>query len=963
MKKLLVAAAALLLAGLSLALPAGPASAAGTTFAFSALAQSQHLAFDPTVDVLHFDSAGIPAASVRITDVVGNLAVSAAGKTIYLDGTELRQLTVANVTFADDSMLLVGDNSLGTRKDDERNVWTTALSTKANQFMGLVGGDDLTGGGGPDRFVGGDAKPALEHISRVGATGSPTASTNPSVSADGNLVAFEGGWTQFGSTNDNATDVLVKHVDSGSVTDEHRTTGGSNGLSGSGAAQLSADGRYVVFESSSDLLGASAPSATIYRADTATNAVVAVSTVTGGAAFANGFSHEPDVSADGRYVVFTSAATNLASGSTGTTFDVFRKDLQTGSVQRVSTSATLTDANADCAHPRISADGRYVVFSTAATNLSSQNTGGGATDIFVFDASTDELYTLTGDQTGTGSSRNPDVAFDASDSSGAFVFDTDKALVAADTNNQTDVYAYQFGGGFSRVSTTTAGAQVGLASQEPTISADGRFVAFRTYSDSLAAGDTDGYPDVVVKDRSSGKVALISTPTSGASNQGSGAPEISIGGDWVVFESGASNLASTDGNGTGNDVFRVANPLAVDTLRGKGGNDTYVESSGSGDQLVEVAGEGTDTVETSGTYVLTAPNVENIVSPPGINGHDDFTGNSGNNRIDPGLGSDRLRGSLGNDTYVTDVATDVISDEPSTNGGTDTVEAGVAWTLQSFLENLTLTGSSSINGGGNSSDNVITGNAGINTLSGYAGNDTLIEVGGNDTLNGSSGNDTYVFTHATGSITGESGSTLGTDTVKSSVTWTLGAYLENLTLTGNSTINGTGNTANNVLVGNSAANVLSGGAGADSYTGGGGADQFTIDTSATVDTVNDFTVGTDKFRMRQSAWQIGDGDLLVEGATNRTGPGGFSKSAEYVVISKNLTSITTANAAAAIGSATSTYATGNRRIFVVDNGTSSQAMLFISSGNDAKVTAAELKPLMTFKNRNAMSVTSLAFTA
>ncbi len=381
------------------------------------------------------------------------------------------------------------------------------------------------------------------------------------------------------------------------------------------------------------------------------------------------------------------------------------------------------------------------------------------------------------------------------------------------------------------------------------------------------------------------------------------------------------------------------------------------------DELVEAPTGGTDTVETSGKYVLTAANVENIVSPPGLVTVDDFTGNSGNNRIDPGLGNDIQRGSAGDDTYVTDSAADILTGEVPTTGGRDTVESSVAWTLQSTLENLTLTGSAAINGGGNSADNVLTGNSGVNTLTGYSGNDTLVEVGGNDTLNGSSGNDTYVFTHSSGAITGESGSTLGTDTVKSSVTWTLQAFLENLTLTGSAAINGSGNSANNVITGNSGANILKGYAGVDTYTGGGGADQFSIDTSATVDVVNDFTVGTDKFRMSMAAWQIGERDLLVEGATNKTGPGGFSKSAEYVVISKNLSSITTANAATAIGSATSSYATGDRRIFMVDNGTSSELFLFISSGNDAKVTAAEIKPLMLFKNRNAMSVTSAAFTA
>lgn len=951
MKKAIAAAAALLLSAAAMALPGTPASAAGTTYTFMALGQGQHVAFEPTQDTLAIDSVLISAADVRLTDVVGNLAVSAAGKTIYLDGTSVRDLTTTNLTFANLSALRVGDET--------GNVIDLSASPSANQFIGLEGADDLTGGSGPDRFVGGAAKPALEHVSRSGATGSPTASTNPSISSDGNVVAFEGGWTAFGSTNNNGTDVFAKRIDSGTVTNEHRTAGGTNGLSGSGSAQLSADGRYVAFVSSSQLVGGSPPSSTIYRADTLTNAIVAVSTTAGGA-FANGASGQPDISADGRYVAFTSAATNLAPGSTGTTFDVFRKDLQTGAVERLSTSATNGDANADCATPHISSDGALVAFSSTATNLALQNTGSGHTDVFLYVGGVPAaLVNLTGSQPGAFDSRNPDVV-DGGQSGITIAFETGKALVAADTNNQTDVYAYTEAG-FSRVSTKADGSGVALASQEPALSDDGRFVAFRTFSDLLAPGDTDGYPDVVVKDRTTGKVALISTPASGVSNQGSGAPEISRSGDWVAFESSASNLAATDANSTVNDVFRATNPLAVDTLRGNGGNDTYAITGGARDLLVESPGGGTDTVETSGTYVLTAPDVENIVAPPGAVGNDDFTGNSGNNRLDPGLGNDTQRGSAGNDTYVTDSAADILTGEVPTTGGTDTVEASVAWTLQSTLENLTLTGSAAINGGGNSANNVITGNTGANTLTGYSGNDTLIEVGGNDILKGNSGDDTYVFSGGSGSIVEDPGA--GTDTVKSAVTWTLQSTLENLILTGSAAINGSGNSANNAITGNGANNILKGYAGADSYTGGGGADQFSIDTSTTVDAVNDFTVGTDKFRMSMSAWQIGDRDLLVEGATNRTGPGGFSKSAEYVVISKNLTSLTTANAATAIGSATSAYATGNRRIFMVDNGTTSQLYLFISSGADAKVSAAELKPLMTFKNRNAMSVTSAAFTA
>ena len=142
----------------------------------------------------------------------------------------------------------------------------------------------------------------------------------------------------------------------------------------------------------------------------------------------------------------------------------------------------------------------------------------------------------------------------------------------------------------------------------------------------------------------------------------------------------------------------------------------------------------------------------------------------------------------------------------------------VSFALGANVENLTLTGSADIDGTGNALANVLTGNSGANTLDGGAGADTLT---------GGAGDDTYVVDNAGDSLTENAGE--GTDTVRSSIAWTLGANLENLVLTGSAAIDGTGNAANNQLTGNGNDNVLDGRAGADAMAGGMGDDTYVVD--------------------------------------------------------------------------------------------------------------------------------------
>ena len=275
----------------------------------------------------------------------------------------------------------------------------------------------------------------------------------------------------------------------------------------------------------------------------------------------------------------------------------------------------------------------------------------------------------------------------------------------------------------------------------------------------------------------------------------------------VITGNGGNNLL--DG-GTG-----------ADTLIGGAGNDTYAVGN-VGTIVKEDLNAGVDLVRSSFSYALGA-NLENLIltGSAAIDGtgnslNNVITGNEGNNRLDGGTAADRLIGGAGDDTYVVDSSDDVVRE--FFNAGLDSVQSSVSHALFTNVENLTLTGSASINGTGNSLNNVITGNAANNILDGGTGADTLI---------GGEGDDTYVV-GSTADVVIEA-TNAGTDTVQALISYSLQSNLENLTLIGSVSINGTGNGLDNVIAGNAGNNILDGGTGADTLLGGAGNDTYVVD--------------------------------------------------------------------------------------------------------------------------------------
>ncbi|RJF89326.1 calcium-binding protein [Oleomonas cavernae] len=348
---------------------------------------------------------------------------------------------------------------------------------------------------------------------------------------------------------------------------------------------------------------------------------------------------------------------------------------------------------------------------------------------------------------------------------------------------------------------------------------------------------------------------------------GDGAANKLYGNDGNDVIQGRGGNDRLDG-GTGDDV--LIGGQGVDILIGGTGSDTasYLDTltvvladlGQSSANLGDAVGDTYNSVENlaGGIYDDTLRGDGNANTLDGGAGNDTVEGGDGNDVVNGGIGSDMLRGGFGDDTYIVDSISDTTTE--SGGGGIDTVQTSVTFTLENGFENLGITSASAVDGTGNSAANTIIGSIGVNQLYGLAGDDNLEAGAGNDTVEGGDGNDTVnggagddtlrgglgddiYIVDSVGDTLNESGGG-GIDTVRTSVTHTLGSPFENLVITGSAAVDGTGNTLVNSITGGDGANILSGMSGNDTLVGGAGND--TLDGGTGADTMSGGT-GNDTY--------------------------------------------------------------------------------------------------------------------
>ena len=411
---------------------------------------------------------------------------------------------------------------------------------------------------------------SLVSINDTGTASGDAASSGAVMSADGRFIAFYSGADDLVANDTNGvSDVFVRDLAAG-VTNlvSVNNAGTASGNGSSYSPVLSANGRVVAFSSNaSDLVPNDTNGVSdVFVRDLTAETTTLVSVNSSGTAGGDGDSVQLRLSANGQFVAFQSYASDLVANDSNGASDVFVRDLAAG----ITTLASINDAgtgsgNSGSFDPRISADGRFVAFVSIASDLVPNDTNN-ASDIFVRDVTTGTTALVSVNATGTASGNGGSFELQIS-ADGRFVAFSSIAsdLVPNDTNGAADIFVRDLIAGTTTLaSVDSSGTASGNGgSSHPRISADGRFVAFDSTASDLVANDTNGTTDVFVRDLMTGTTTLVSrSSASGASgnNQSllptnSVSQVVSTDGRFIAFEGDASDLVPHDTNDA-RDVFR-----------------------------------------------------------------------------------------------------------------------------------------------------------------------------------------------------------------------------------------------------------------------------------------------------------------------------------------------------------------------------------------------------------------------
>ncbi len=419
-------------------------------------------------------------------------------------------------------------------------------------------------------------------------------SSEPVISADGRHVAFLSAASNLvlGDTN-GQQDVFVHDRNTQVTLRVSVDPSGANANNASFGVTISADGRYVVFASSaSNLLSGTDlnGSADIFRWDRTQSLPTAISriSVASDESEANDFSDQASISADGNKVAFGSRASNLSAVG-GTPDQVFLRDVAAGLTTQISTTESNGAPNGDSYAPKLSGDGNTVVFVTAASNLAPTIVG--SARLLRRDLVTG-TYTAVLDTSAQAISVNGAQYANLSDDGRYLVLESASQLDPADGEGGFDLYVYDFDTASGRVVRGPDGLPLlGARLFADALSSDGQYLTTSSTASNLVTGDTNGVADLFLFQNPAFDLALIQevetlVPTA---NDDSLAPASSASGQFVMFQSDATNIGSPDGDIV-SDIYRVDTETET-VLRFSVNNDGSPITSASIEPSISADGE------------------------------------------------------------------------------------------------------------------------------------------------------------------------------------------------------------------------------------------------------------------------------------------------------------------------------------------------------------------------------------